>query len=411
MMQTARLALGQSVGFKGQAAGTGAGTAVAAASAQEHRHIALAAHAHAEGTMDEALGLNAAVPGDVLHLRQAQLPGQHHPGEAQLFQFQSALQGVHAHLGGAMAGQLGGDLPDQGRYRQVLTDDRVCPAGGHCPDSLFQGRKLGAIYGGVQRYVHRHTPGMAETHGLLQAVRVKVAGTGAGIEARKAQIDCVRPAEHGRTQHFFTAHRGKDLNFRHNSPFVSRRFHTAHTLYYKCKGSPFRALVRRLRCLCLFGALLPSGLPAAFFGQLFPQGGSFPAQNFVFGLGLVLGQLGAGGIRNVILDLTAHILGAAGALAVFVQIIHGAEHCRLGHRKIFVLVQQLRDVLIQFFCQCLNVFFRIGRCDGIRRPRNVHSYLIDHVHFPFSTFSAGRQTAHFGHFRDSGTVSGTFFLS
>ena len=38
--------------------------------------------------MDEALRLNAAVPGDVLHLRQAQLPGQHHPGKAQFLDFE-----------------------------------------------------------------------------------------------------------------------------------------------------------------------------------------------------------------------------------------------------------------------------------------------------------------------------------
>ena len=81
MVQTARLALGQTVGLEGQAAGAGAGAAVAAPSAQESRHIALAADAHAECAVDEALRLDAAVPGDVLHLGQAQLTGQHDPVE------------------------------------------------------------------------------------------------------------------------------------------------------------------------------------------------------------------------------------------------------------------------------------------------------------------------------------------
>ena len=80
--------------------------------------------------MDEALRLDAAVPGDMLHLGQAQLTSQHDPDKAQLFQFQCALQGVDAHLGGTVAGQLGRDVPDELRHREVLADDGVGPAGG-----------------------------------------------------------------------------------------------------------------------------------------------------------------------------------------------------------------------------------------------------------------------------------------
>ena len=53
---------------------------------------------------------------------------------------------------------------------------------------------------------------MAEADGLLQAVGVKIARTGAGVEAGKAQIYRIRAAEHRRTEHFFAAHRGKDLD-------------------------------------------------------------------------------------------------------------------------------------------------------------------------------------------------------
>ena len=38
------------------------------------------------------------------------------------------------------------------------------------------------------------------------------ARTGAGVEAGKAQIYRIRTAEHRRTEHFFAAHRGKDLD-------------------------------------------------------------------------------------------------------------------------------------------------------------------------------------------------------
>ena len=109
-MQPPGLALRQGVGFKGQTAGSRTRAPVAAASAQKGGHIALAAHAHAQRTVDEALSLDAAVLCDMLHLGQAQLTRQYHPGKAQLLQFQCALQGVDAHLSGTMPGQLRGDL-------------------------------------------------------------------------------------------------------------------------------------------------------------------------------------------------------------------------------------------------------------------------------------------------------------
>ena len=57
-----------------------------------------------------------------------------------------------------------------------------------------------------------HATGMAEPDGFFQAVGIKIARTGAGVEAGKAQIYRIRAAEHRRTEHFFAAHRGKDLN-------------------------------------------------------------------------------------------------------------------------------------------------------------------------------------------------------
>ena len=109
-MQPSGLAFRQGIGFKGQTAGARTGAPVAAAPAQKGGHIALAAHAHAQRTVDEALGLDAAVLCDVLHLGQAQLTRQHHPGKAQLLQLQCTLQGVDAHLGGAVPGQLRGNF-------------------------------------------------------------------------------------------------------------------------------------------------------------------------------------------------------------------------------------------------------------------------------------------------------------
>mgnify|MGYP001135115831 CR=1 FL=1 len=117
--------------------------------------------------------------------------------------------------------------------------------------------------------------------------------------------------------------------------------------------------------------------------QLLPQGSSFPAQHGVFRQRLILGQLCPGCICDVVLDLAAHILGAAGALAVFVQIIHRAEHRRLGHREVIVGVQQLCDILVQLFGKTQDVFFRICGGDGIRCARDVDPYLVYHGVFPF----------------------------
>ena len=219
VVQPPGLALGQGVGLKGQAAGACTGAAVAAPSAQKRRQIALAADAHAECAMDEALRLNAAVPGDLLHLRQAQLTGQHHPGKAQLLELQRPLQGVDTHLGGAMAGQLGCDLPNEGGHGQILADDRIRPAGGHRPDGIAQRGQFPAVHGGVEGHMDLDAPGVAEADGLFQAVGIKISGARAGVEAGKAQINRICSAEYGGVQHFFTAHRGKDLNICHNSPF------------------------------------------------------------------------------------------------------------------------------------------------------------------------------------------------
>ena len=60
--------------------------------------------------------------------------------------------------------------------------------------------------------MHRHAPGMAEADRFFQRIRVKIVGAGARIEARKAQIYRVCAAEHGCAEHFFVAHRGKDLD-------------------------------------------------------------------------------------------------------------------------------------------------------------------------------------------------------
>jgi len=97
--------------------------------------------------------------------------------------------------------------------KEAGPDQSVRPAGCLVPHGLGRARQLAAVDGGIQRHMDGHAPGMAEPDGFFQAVGIKIARTGAGVEAGKAQIYCVRAAEYCCAEHFFTAHRGKDLNF------------------------------------------------------------------------------------------------------------------------------------------------------------------------------------------------------
>ena len=191
-------------------------------------------------------------------------------------------------------GRSGGDPPDELCHRQILADDRIRAALGHSLHGSGQRGQLPAINGGVQCHVHLDTPRVAEPDCLLQAVRIKISGSCAGIEARKAQIYRVRTAEHRGAEHLFTAHRGKDLDLWHNTPFVPARSPRLHSRFRLC-----------------FPVGLLLGLQAC---QLLPQGIVFTPQRFIFCFYLILSQLCPGGIGNIILDLAAHILGAAGAL-------------------------------------------------------------------------------------------------
>ena len=174
--------------------------------------------------MDKALGLDVAASGDPLDLAEAQLPGQDDPGKAQLGHFQRAFEGVDAHLGGGVAGQLGRDAAAELGRRHILADDRVGPAGRHRPHRRGKGFQLAGIDGGVHGHMDPHPPPMAEADRPAKAGRIKIARAAAGVEPRKAQVYRVRAAENGRAEHLFTAHRGKDLDLCHGFSCRLARF-------------------------------------------------------------------------------------------------------------------------------------------------------------------------------------------
>ena len=200
-----------SIGGKGQPAGSGAAAPVAAAAAQKGAHHALAADAHAQRPVDKALGLDAAVFGNVLDLLQGQLPGQDHPGKAHFGGLFRPRQGVHRHLGAGVEGQVRGHLGRQRGQAQVLYDESIHPRIGGGPDSLGHGGQLLGVDGGVQSHMHPHAPSVTEGHRLLEGIGGEVAGAAPGVEALQAQIHRVGAAEHRRPQHLLVARRGQNL--------------------------------------------------------------------------------------------------------------------------------------------------------------------------------------------------------
>ena len=162
--------------------------------------------------MDEDLQLHVRPGPDAPDLLQAQLPGQDHPGEAQLLRQPDPLQVVDAHLGGGVAGQRGHVLPEKGGGRRILEDHGVRPGCGHFPHRIIEGGQLPVRHQGVHRHVDADAPAVAEGHGLLQALFPEIVRPAAGVEALGAQVDRVGAAAHRRDQLFPPAGGGQHLH-------------------------------------------------------------------------------------------------------------------------------------------------------------------------------------------------------
>ena len=197
VLQRQGVAVGPAAPAVLEAAGLGAQAPVAAASPDDRGEKALARPAHAQGPVAEHLDLHRGVLADVGDLVPAQLPAQHHPGEAQVGAGLHPVQGVDGHLGGGVEGQVGGDLPEHPGHPQVLDDDGVHPdpagVGG-----LFGGPgQLPVGEQGVQGQVDPGPPEMAVRNRRRGLLRGEIFGVAAGVEVPVAQIDAVRPVLYG----------------------------------------------------------------------------------------------------------------------------------------------------------------------------------------------------------------------
>ena len=181
----------------GQAAGLGAGPPVAASSADNGAHPALAGVAHAQGPVDKHLDLCGTVPGDDRDVPAAQLPGQYHPLQTQLRRAAGAAQGVQAHLGAGVEGNIGRNFPGQPPDAPILDEDSVHPHVRGFLQSLGGGRQLPVRHQGVQGQIDLHAPQVAIGHGGTEFLIGEVPGAAPGVEPAEAHIHRVGPILHG----------------------------------------------------------------------------------------------------------------------------------------------------------------------------------------------------------------------
>ena len=193
-------------------AGLGAQAPVARPSADGGGQIALAGIAHAQGAVDEHLDLHRAALADELDLPEGQLPGQHHPGEAQLFTGQNAGQVVDGHLGGGMDGQLGGQGADHPGHAQVLDDEGVGPQLVELEDELLCPHQFPVGDQGVHGHIGLDAPQAAVPEGVHQFFAFQIFGIAAGVVVAGAEIYRVGAAPNGGDDAFHGARRAHQFH-------------------------------------------------------------------------------------------------------------------------------------------------------------------------------------------------------
>ena len=178
---------------EGQTAGLGAQAPVAAAAPQDGGQEALAAVAHAQGPVDKGLQLHGRGLAQGLDGGLGQLPGEDHPGHAQVSAGLHAVQVVDGHLGGGVDVHIGDGLPEKSGHAQVLDQDGVDADLRGKGGGLRRQGQFSVGQEGVQGQVDLGPPLMAVGNGLAQLLLGEVLGVAPGVEGAVAQIDGIRP--------------------------------------------------------------------------------------------------------------------------------------------------------------------------------------------------------------------------
>ena len=168
--------------------------------------------AEAQRAVAEDLRLDAGVLGDKLDLLQAQLPGQHRPGQPHLRRGFHAGEVMDAHLGAGVkrnVRQSGADGLDEA---QILDDNAV---GAQVGSQLCRGDgrlQLPVVHQGVQGHIDLAAPDAAIAHGFFKFFVGKILGAAAGVEIPHSQIHGVRPVLDGGDDRFRRTRRREKLD-------------------------------------------------------------------------------------------------------------------------------------------------------------------------------------------------------
>ena len=124
--------------------------------------------------MDKHLHFQRGVFTDMTDLGGGELPGQHHPGKAQLLTEPCALEVVDAHLGGSMHRQGGSTLPHHPGHCQILGEHRVHTGFGSGTDGLHRLIDLVLKHDDVDGLVDLYAPQMTVFHCPAEFLGVKM---------------------------------------------------------------------------------------------------------------------------------------------------------------------------------------------------------------------------------------------
>ena len=324
------------VGGKAQAAGLGTEPPVPAASAHRGTEVALTGDAHAERSVDEHLEFEAGVlrglP-DGEDLLEGQFPRQDRPGEPEVREGPEPFRRHDRHLGRGVEFHLRCSGPDQSGHAEVLDDQRVDTDGACGLYEVDRQREFLVGDQRVQGQVHFDAPYVAVFDCFCQLLVREVPGISSGIEVAGAQIDGVGTTFHSCPQSLHAPGRGKDLR-------TSVQIRLAPLQESPSKRFCFRVL--------------------EFSLQTF----DVPAGDFRF-------HLIAGGVFQVLFDLTAEVVGGFGLLGRFVGIIEGSQDGGLCHGEASVGTDDLGDVLVQRLGKGFDVCRILFREDGVFTAGNM----------------------------------------
>ena len=165
--------------------------------------------------MGEDFDLHGAVAADKGDFLPGQLPGQHHPADAQPRRLQHALQGVNAHLGGGVDRDGRGNGPAQLHQAQILDDKGVHTDPGGGPNDLGGLGQLPVGDQDIEGQMDLDAPDVAVGHGLPELFQGEIFRAPAGVEDVETQVHRVGPVLYGGPQGIHGAGGGE--KFQHSA--------------------------------------------------------------------------------------------------------------------------------------------------------------------------------------------------